>query len=265
MKKLMALVLAIILIVSFAACTQKNAAGTASDQANSKNIVATDNTVAGENTDESSGGQVSAKALSDALSLLTDADHSKWPKDFIHPDMPEYKKGKLNGWNQWSKDDPNNIFILIHDTIEEDLEAYKAELLAAGFKETDQGRYRKGLYDVEFRFNGDTILQISSYKAAVLAWPKDLDFVPQIKKGNLSSIIKPSDDMPGYTQLYYINLTQADLDEWYKNLADNGFTVDNGAISKANVSFRGKTYTSLDIQCGENGTNEWMIDFSFSE
>ena len=203
--------------------------------------------------------------LGKATSMLLDSDISKWPKDRLHSDMPEYKKGKLNGWNQWDSTNEYSIFILIKDTGKADLDEYISQLKSAGFTAINSNSFRKGIYDVEFQFNSDTILQISSYKADIFEWPKELVGIPPITKGNLTAVTGPSEDYPDGIQLYYINLTVDDLMKWGKSLEAKGFEVDGLAISKSNADFNGKTYNSLYLQIEENGSDEWIIDFMYSE
>ena len=204
--------------------------------------------------------------LGKATSMLLNSDISKWPEDRLHPDMPEYKKGKMNGWSQWNSTDEYSIFILIKDTSKDDLEDYVSQLKSEGFEAINKNSYRKGIYDVELQFNSDTILQISSYKAEVYEWPKELAGIPPITKGNLTAVTGPSEDYADGIQLYYINLTEDDLIEWGKSLKTKGFEVDGLAIyNKNKVSFNGKTYGALYLQMEENGTNEWIIDFMYSE
>lgn len=210
--------------------------------------------------DGASGG-----ALGKATSILLDSDFSKWPKDRLHPNMPEYKKGEMNGWNQWDSTKEYSIFILIKDTGKADLDEYISQLKSAGFEEINNNSFRKGIYDVEFQFNSDTILQISSYKADIFEWPKELAGIPPITKGNLTAVTGPSDEYPDGVQLYYINLTEDDLMQWGKDLKAKGFEVDGLVISKNNVDFNGKTYNSLNLQMQENGSDEWIIDFTYSE
>jgi len=213
-----------------------------------------------------SKGNTSGLDLGKAMSMLTDTDPSKWPKERLNPDMPEYKKGKMNGWSKWNSTDEYSIFILIKDTGKADLDEYISQLKSAGFEAINKNSFRKGIYDVELQFNSDTILQISSYKAEVYEWPKELAGIPPIKKGNLTAVTGPSEDYADGIQLYYINLTEEDLTEWGKTLKTKGFEVDGLAIyNKNKVSFNDKAYGALYLQIEENGSNEWIIDFMYSE
>jgi hypothetical protein len=179
--------------------------------------------------------------------------------------MPVYKAGKFKGWNRWDKSNDYRIFMLIEQTNQSDLDKYIVQLKAAGFEEKSSTTYHKDLFDVELQFNSNTILQISSNRIQVLEWPKTwLDGIPEQKTGALTGVIEPSEEMPDYVQLYFINLTHTDIDGWLQDLKKAGFKVEGDGASKGNVSLGGKTYKSLDIQIQENGTNEWMLDFNYS-
>ncbi|MCX7773930.1 MAG: hypothetical protein N2376_12545 [Clostridia bacterium] len=186
----------------------------------------------------------------------------EWPAQNVSPDMPPYPKGKMTGWNTWGGDE-NSIFILIDGTSKDDLEAYTKELEKNGFYE-DNGRYVKGVYSIEFQWNSDTILQISSYKEKVLSWPEDiLKFVPPLEKGYLTNVNAPAEDNP-YGDLYFIGLTEEDIKAWEEVLKNEGFTVDSGTYSKENVKSGGKSYKHFSAFFESNGTNEWILYFEFS-
>jgi hypothetical protein len=192
-------------------------------------------------------------------------DHSKWPSEFVHPDMPVYKAGKFKGWNQWDKNNNYRLFMLIEETNQSDLDKYIAQLKAAGFEEKSSLNFHKDLFDVELQFNSNTILQISSNRITVIKWPKTwLVGIPELQKGALTSMIEPCEEMPDYLQLYFINLSQEDINAWLQDLKKAGFETGSDNASKTNVKLGGKTYKSLYIQLQENGTNEWMVDFNYS-
>jgi hypothetical protein len=194
------------------------------------------------------------------------ADRSKWPSQLVHPDMPVYKAGKFKGWNYWDKNDTSSIFMIIENTNQGDLDKYIAQLKAAGFEVKNGNIYHKGLFDVDLQFNAKTILQISSRKIKGFEWPaKLLSGIPELKKGTLTNIIEPSEDMPGYVQLYYVNLTGDDVRAWFVELQKAGFTLEDNFAEKTKAALQGKSYKTLNIQVEENGTNEWMIDFNFSD
>ena len=259
MKRFMVLLLVIVFAFTLAACGATGAADT--------NKVEPDKT--GDSSAEAptgidEAGELSEDALDAAMSLLVDSEHKNWPADRVHPDMPEYKKGKMNGWNQWS-DNKYDVFMLIADTSEADLEEYKAKLVSAGFQLVNGSDYRKDAFEVKFQFNTDTTLQISSYKEEAISWPKALAGIPPLKKGILSSVIEPPEGAPDTVQLYFVNLTQPDIDEWVKELEAKGFTGDSTGLSSSSATLNGKAYGSLYVQIQENGTDEWMIDFLYSE
>jgi hypothetical protein len=192
-------------------------------------------------------------------------DHSKWPAELVHPDMPVYKGGMFKGWNQWDKSNQYSIFMIIEETNQAYLDKYIAQLKAAGFEEKESLIYQKDLFEVRLQFNSSTILQISSHKINVLEWPKTwLVGVPEPKGGALTQVNEPSEDMPDYVHLYIINFTRKNVDAWLQDLKKGGFTVEGDGASKSNMSLGGKTYKSLSIQLEENGTNEWMVDFNYS-
>ena len=56
-----------------------------------------------------------------------------WPAEYLHPDMPVYTKGRISSWNTWDNYNPYDIFIIIKDTNQEDLDEYMMELQARGF------------------------------------------------------------------------------------------------------------------------------------
>lgn len=193
-------------------------------------------------------------------------DRTKWPAAYLHPDLPMYKAGKFKGWNHWDKNNEYSIFMLIEETNQANLDQYIVQLKAAGFETQNGTTYHKDLFDVELQFNTPTILQISSHKISTLEWPKKLlEGVPEQKNGTLTQFIEPSEEMPGYVHLYYINLSQKDLGIWLQELIKAGFTIEGNNASKSNMILSGKTYPSLDIQVEDNGTNEWMIDFNYSD
>ena len=92
-----------------------------------------------------------------------------------------------------------------------------------------------------------------------------LKTVPEQKKGTLTGLIEPSEEMPDYLQLYYINLTRQDIVAWLQELQKAGFTVEGLGAAKANMTLKGKTYPPLSIQIENNGETEWMIDFKYSD
>jgi hypothetical protein len=179
--------------------------------------------------------------------------------------MPEYKKGKMNGWAPWSSDSPDNIFILIRNTSKEDLEEYRSELEAAGFTPGNNDGLHNDLYDVEFQMNSDSILQISSYKTVSEKWPEALSDIPPVGSGNLSVVDGANEDSPDSMTLYYINITGDKLEAWGQELAKKGFTVDNGSITAENIKFNGKTYAKVTIWYEENGNDEWYVYFEFEK
>ena len=192
--------------------------------------------------------------------------HKEWPAAYVHPDLPIYQAGKFKGWNQWDKSNEYSLFMIIEETNQTDLDEYILQLKAAGFETHDGSTYHKDLFDVGLQFNNPTILQISSSKITSLVWPKKwLEGVPEQKRGTLTNMIEPSEEMPGYVQLYYINLPRQDLDIWLQELKKAGFSIEGNSASKSNMSLSGKTYRSLDIQVEDNGTDEWMIDFNYSD
>ncbi len=205
-------------------------------------------------------------ALVATLTAYTQSeDRTQWPTKLLHPDMPVYPAGKLKGWNRWSAGS-DDLFIIIERTGKADLDKYLVMLSAAGFEKVQSDVYRKGLYEVRLQFNSSTILQISSSKHSTTGWPTGLlNGVPEVKKGTLTNVLEPTDEMPGYVQLYYINLSEADLNAWLAELKGAGFKLDGHSASKAKMALKGKTYKMLDIQAEDNGVNEWMIDFNYSD
>lgn len=188
-----------------------------------------------------------------------------WPKNILHPDMPEYKKGKLIVWAPWEKSNNDNIYILIKDTGKADLDGYIKEMEAAGFTPGNNKGYHKDLYDVTFQLNSDSILQISSYKTKVAKWPDALSRIPPIKGGALSVVEGSDEENPDSMNLYYINLPRENLEAWRKDLGAKGFDVKKDTITAKNVQFNGKTYPQAEIWYEENGTNEWNIYFEFKK
>jgi hypothetical protein len=209
---------------------------------------------------------LSVLVLFTAYSLFAqNLEHSKWPTEFVHPDLPVYKDGKFKGWNQWDKSNTYSIFMIIEETNQSDADKYTAQLKAAGFEDKGDGTYRKDLFDVKLQFNSNTILQISSSKINVMEWPKTLLVgIPEQKKGALTEVLEPSEEMPDYVHLYFTNLTGQDVDAWLQDLKKAGFTIEGHSASKTNVSLGGKTYKSLSIQVEDNGPDEWMVDFNYS-
>jgi predicted lactoylglutathione lyase len=185
----------------------------------------------------------------------------KWPGALLPSDMPEYKKGKLNGHNSGG----NEIMIVISETNEEDLDAYIKDLEKAGYVKKS-GRYCKGLYEIDYQFNSDTVLQISVYKEQEQKWPKELlGDVPALQKGNLVSIIEPSEETGNYGDMYFINLTEDDIKEWEKSLEAKGFEVSDKSYSKKDVKYMGKSYSALEIYFESNGDDEWNLYFGYEE
>ncbi|HET7839411.1 MAG TPA: hypothetical protein VFL04_06595 [Rectinemataceae bacterium] len=194
------------------------------------------------------------------------AERMKWPSAYVHPDMPVYGAGEFKGWNRWAANDDYGIFMLIDKTGQADLDSYAAKLKAAGFEQKGSKEFRKGIFRLAFQFNSKTILQISSYRDKVEAWPSALiSGVPELKRGYLTGIILPSEDMPGYLQLYFIGLSQGELDAWFAQLAAAGFKVQDGSATKPGMALQGKKWKLLSIQAGENGPGEWMLDFSYAD
>jgi hypothetical protein len=190
----------------------------------------------------------------------------KWPAAYIHPDTPVYGAGEFKGWNRWDAGNDFSIFMLIDKTGQADLGSYVARLKAAGFEQKATNEFRKGAFKLSFQFNSKTMLQISSYRDKVEAWPRALiPGVPELKKGYLTGIILPSEDMPGYIQLYCIGLSQDDLNAWLAQLAAAGFKVQDGQATKPGMTMKGKQWKMLSIQPGENGPGEWMLDFDYAD
>ncbi len=194
------------------------------------------------------------EAAMEVLGVKTD-----WPKEYLSPGMPAYTNGKINGWNTGGNGE-YDIFILIKDTNQEDMDEYIKALIANGFKE-DNRAYKKDAFTVKLQFNTDTVLQISSYKIEEMEWPEMLSFIPPLKKGYLVSIEEPDEDgLYGY--LYFQGITKADIQEWEKELPAAGITVDSGEYLKENVSFRGKN-CNFEAFFDSNATDEWGLYVSF--
>lgn len=175
--------------------------------------------------------------------------------------MPEYSKGKINGSNV-SK---NEVMIIVGQTNEEDLNAYIEKLTNNGYQEKSN-QYCKGLIEIEFQFNTSDILQISVYQEEKLQWPKDmLGDVPPLTRGDLTSVSEPSEETGNYGDLYFINLTEDDIEAWESVLVQNGFEVSSKSYSKANVKYKGKAYSKLNIDFQSNGDNEWILYFGYEE
>lgn len=201
-----------------------------------------------------------------SLLFAQDAEHKQWPAGLMHPDMPVYQAGKFKAWNQWDKSNTYSIFMIIEETNQADLDKYITKLKASGFEEKNTDTYHKDNFDVKLQFNSNTILQISSSKITGLEWPNAwLKDIPEPNKGTLTNMIEPSEEMPDYLQLYYINLTPEDVNAWLQALKKAGFTIEGHSASKANVNLGEKSYHSLSIQIEDNGPNEWMIDFNYSD
>ena len=197
--------------------------------------------------------------------LAQSPEHKQWPAKHVHSDMPVYQGGKFKGWNQWDKSNDNSIFMIIEETNQSDLDRYIAQLKAAGFEDKGDGAYRKDLFEVKLQFNSDTILQISSSKINVLEWPTTLLVgIPIMNKGVLTEVLEPGEDMPGYVHLYFTDLSRQAVEAWLQELKRAGFTVEGNSAYKANANLGGKTYTSLSIQVEDNGPDEWMVDFNYS-
>jgi hypothetical protein len=193
-------------------------------------------------------------------------DRTRWPAELLHPDMPVYQKGKLKGWNQWDKNKKYSIFIIIEETGQADLDAYVSRLKSAGFEEKSDLIYQKDLFEVRLQFNSSTILQISSSRINTLDWPKALlAGIPEPQGGALTQVNEPSDDMPGYVHLYYINFTAEQVDTWLQELKKAGFEIEGHSASKSKMNLGDKAYNSVNIQIEDNGTNEWMVDFNYSD
>ena len=208
---------------------------------------------------------------------ILNPDRTKWPKEIMHPDMPEFTKGKMNAWAPWEASNDYNIFMLIVDVSVKDVEEYEKELEAAGFTggssrvaSDNESRFHKDLYDVELKMNSDTILEISSYKTEIVEWPKALSDIPPVKAGNLTYAYGANEEQPDSIQLYYINLTPEELTKWRQELVKNGFVesdcYDNyGSLNAENKKINGKTFATVNISYEDNGTNEWNIDIGFEK
>lgn len=195
-----------------------------------------------------------------------DPDTLKWPKERLHPDMPEFKKGKMNPW----AGDNYEIYTLIHEISKEDVTAYEKELVAAGFTVESERNlshndsvFTKDLYKVTIALSADNSIELRSYKEQTTDWPEALSAIPPIGAGDLVSADAPEETTPGSMQLYYINLPKEKLKEWRKTLSTKGFNVEEDTMKAENISFNGKTYAKASIWYEENGTNEWNVYFEF--
>ncbi len=272
----LSIVLSLLLIMILAACSSGSSLKDTAGQSDSTGSVfgsAEADATSSSDTNDSDSGSASEKDGTteidaedfDAATALLSKDQTKWPADRVHPDMPEYSKGKMNAWSQWTSTDVYSIFLLVRETSEADMQEYEEQLVAAGFEKQGSDRYHKDLFDVELQMNSDTILQISSYKTETVEWPSELSAIPPIQSGALSSVDGPEDEYPNSMMLYYINTKVEDLRAWGQLLAAKGFTVDGDSISSGSIQFNGKQYSSASIWYEENGDNEWMIYFDFME
>ncbi len=255
MKRLSVILLVLLLTLSFAACS----VGSALKDAAKKSV----DTKGSETVTE--GAAESADEVPDTAAQAVNLNPGKWPKEILHPDMPEYKKGKLNGWAPWDASNPDSIFILIRDTGEADLEEYRKEMEAAGFTPGNNHGYHKDLFDVEFQMNSDNTLQISSYKNVTEGWPKALSAISPINGGDLTVIDGANEETPDSMNLYYINLPAEELGTWRQELGKKGFNVENDTITAENIQFNGDTYSQAEIWYEENGDKEWNIYFEFKK
>ena len=143
-------------------------------------------------------------SINEYLGVKTD-----WPAEYLHPDMPVYTWGRMVGWNTYGSENPYNLFIIIRDTGENDLEEYRKELEARGFSGSSD-YYKKDDFSIEFQFNSKTTLQISSYRIKAHDWPYQLEFMPPPEKGKLVDFtIKEGRTLFG--ELYFADMTEDDV------------------------------------------------------
>ncbi|MCL2352277.1 MAG: hypothetical protein FWC55_07065 [Firmicutes bacterium] len=195
MKKLSALILALVLAFSLAACAvsvkQNDGATGQPAAATGKNTAAGTSTSSPAGTTQpgfpadNSGSPQSGDALSGALDALpsdlpgggniTGGLNDKWPADIV-PDLPAYPYGKITGFT--GPDSDGEIIIKAGETSQADLDKYLQSLKDAGWTVTKSvGEYdydytaEKGAYTVYLDLQIDTLVQFNVIIAKTGAWP----------------------------------------------------------------------------------------------
>ena len=186
-----------------------------------------------------------------------------WPTEYLHPDMPVYTKGRISSWNTWDNYNPYDIFIIIKDTNQEDLDEYILELEARGFYESS-GYYSKDLFSVHFEFRSKDKLKINSYKTEPEEWPEEiLGFMPPPRKGYLTYVgLEMGESVWG--DLRFIEMTEEDIEEYGNDLLAAGFKLDEyGNYIMENVRLNGKTFDEFSGFFERYDTRDWIFYFSF--
>jgi len=197
-------------------------------------------------------------SLNEALGVKTD-----WPAEYLHPDMPVYTWGRIAGWNTYSPDNPYNLFIIIRDTGEDDLEEYRKELKARGFSGSSD-YYRKDDFSIKFQFNSKTTLQISSYKVKSMDWPDELGFMPPPKKGKLVDFTMNEGGNSFYGDIFFTDMTEDDVLAYEQLLLEAGFIKkDYLSYYIDNVSFDGKNYGEFRGFFEGYSEDEWIFYYDF--
>lgn len=204
------------------------------------------------------GSGIDGSSINDIMGIKDD-----WPAEYLHPDMPVYTWGRITGWNTWGPENPYNLFILIRDTSEEDLEEYRKELEARGFH-GGPNSYSKDLFEIDFQFNSKDTLQISSYRDEVEEWPDELSFMPPPKKGYIIDFTMTEGGDTAYGELFFADMTEEDIEEYEKVLLEAGFTRrDHFSYSIGNVRLNGKKYDEFSGFFEYYDYMEWIFYYSF--
>ncbi|HOQ76735.1 MAG TPA: hypothetical protein PK369_09240 [Thermoclostridium sp.] len=200
------------------------------------------------------GSGAGGSLINDYLGIKTD-----WPAEYLHPDMPVYTWGKITGWNTWGPENPYNLFIIIKNTSEADLEEYRRELEARGFSGSSD-YYKKDDFSIEFQFNSKSTLQISSYRIETMDWPDELAFMPPPEKGKLVDFTLTDGEDSVYGELFFTDMTEDDVLAYEELLLEAGFTrTDYLSYSIDNVSFDGKKYGEFSGFFEGYSEDEWLF------
>ena len=180
--------------------------------------------------------------LGDALEVLA---VKGWPKDKVPEGMPEYTGGEVV--NSGGSDD--ELYIKIEGSNKEELGKYLEELKNAGWNVSEEPNQeiRKGIYDVEFDWQGSNMLQMCIRTSEVSAWPKD-KLPPDIFPPENCTFIGELDVIENTENSWYFNyecdgVDEAAANKYVEKLIENGWEGDISQLCKE-FEWKGKKYSA---------------------
>ena len=214
---------------------------------------------------EAKAAEDTQKAVDNAMEVMETLTNKEWPTDKLPSELPEYTEGEIVN----SGGEADEFYIKIDKTSKEALTDYLEKLKDLGWSVEDgkQAEAEKGIYSIDFSWQGEDHLQMAVYTGETGAWPKDQmppDVIPPSDCTFIGeiSLMETIEGQVWYTNYQCDGINEEEAKAYMDMLVQNGWAGDVSMVTKT-FEWKGKKYEgSIELYETDENSSTFTLNLS---